>query len=168
MHFDSTTTSEQLETLPTNEILAAYNKVTGKATTKFNTRSKGIAQTIKALASIAPGRGKNPPTKPTGRKKSGMTFRMAPKTRQRATRNGTHRAKVLGMLKRDKGAKFTEVQEATGWNTKQAYEGIRLLNVYSGHGLWAETIRKDGKIVDYRIHVVDAVAFNRLVEASNR
>ena len=158
MNFDSSTTQAQLETLDTNDILSAFNKATGKATKKFASRSKGIAQTLKALADVK-AKAKSKAT----RKSSGMTFCMAPHAEQKTIRGGTKRAEVVRLLKRANGAKFSEVQEATGWVTKDAYEGIRLINTYSGFGLWADAAGDD----DYRIRIVGADEYKRLAAASN-
>jgi hypothetical protein len=47
----------------------------------------------------------------------------------------TARGKALELLLRPEGATQTEVEAVTGWNKKQAYEGIRLIHYYSGYGL---------------------------------
>ena len=44
------TTASQLNEVPTSELVAAYNRLTGKNTKKFSTRSKGIEQTFRAIA----------------------------------------------------------------------------------------------------------------------
>lgn len=45
------------------------------------------------------------------------------------------RLAIFEMLQRKEGATFEEVQTATGWDRKTAYEGIRLLHTYCGYGL---------------------------------
>jgi len=72
-------------------------------------------------------------------------FCFSPKRDCKDHKPNTKRAKVLEMLQQ--GATFEQVKEATGWNTKDAMEGIRLLHDFLGYGL-KETA--DGIIKAYR------------------
>lgn len=89
-----------------------------------------------------------PATPPAGkkeRKKRGMRFVFPAEKEIKPVREGTARAKALAVLTQANGGTFEEVQKATGWNEKQAYEGIRLLHYYSGYGL-KEKAAADGKV----------------------
>lgn len=44
-------TEIEIAKLPTSEILALFNQATGRATTKFASRARGIEQTLRALRS---------------------------------------------------------------------------------------------------------------------
>lgn len=69
------------------------------------------------------------------RKKRGMRFVFPAESEVKEAREGTARAAALALLKREGGASFAEVMEATGWNEKQAYEGIRIIHYYLGWGM---------------------------------
>lgn len=77
------------------------------------------------------------------RKKRGMRFVFPAESEQKPVREDSARGKALAVLTRKGGGTFAEVQAATGWNEKQAYEGIRLLHYYSGYGLAQE--ERDGQ-----------------------
>lgn len=83
----------------------------------------------------APPPASDPPKQRAERKKRGMRFVFPAEKEIKPVREGTARAKALAILLRDGGGTFADVQAATGWNEKQAYEGIRLLHYYSGYGL---------------------------------
>jgi|GEM_PF-2530309 hypothetical protein len=68
-------------------------------------------------------------------KKRGMRFVFPAESEVKPVRADSARGKALALLSQKGGATFAEVQKATGWNEKQAYEGIRLLHYYSGYGL---------------------------------
>lgn len=72
------------------------------------------------------------------RKKRGMRFVFPAESEQKPVREDSARGKALAVLTRKGGGTFAEVQAATGWSEKQAYEGIRLLHYYSGYGLAQE------------------------------
>lgn len=71
-------------------------------------------------------------------------FAFEPLKEQKPHKPNTKRAKVLEMLL--SGATFVEIQEATKWDDRTAYEGIRLIHGYLGYGL-KET--PDGKITAF-------------------
>jgi hypothetical protein len=153
-------TKTELNQLPTNEILSLFNKATGRTTKKFASRAKGIEQTAKALK--ANGHAVTPKSK-ASRRSSGMSFRLAPKAETKTPRTNTKRAKVLDLISAPPGALFSTIQKACGWNLKDAYEGVRLLNVFCGFGLWHE---EEGE-GDYRIWEVDAQTFAANVRKAN-
>lgn len=154
-------TRSQLEQLPTKELVALYNKATGKSTKKFASRSKGIEQTLRALKDNPAAAGKK---EQGARRSAGMSFRLKPHEKQKTPREGTKRARVLAMISRDNGALFSEIREECGWNLKDAYEGVRLLNVFCGHGLWHEPVQGTN---DYRIFAVDKATFEQKVREAN-
>lgn len=61
-------------------------------------------------------------------------------------RSGSARAVALGLLRRPEGATFEQVMEDTKWNRDQAYEGIRILNIFLG---WRLDTDEDGNIRAY-------------------
>lgn len=69
------------------------------------------------------------------RKKRGMRFVFPAESEIKTAREGTARAKALSLLQRPEGASFQEVMDITGWNEKQAYEGIRIIHYYLGWGM---------------------------------
>lgn len=69
------------------------------------------------------------------RKKRGMRFVFPAEDTIKPIRPDSARGKALAVLSQSGGGTFAEVQAATGWNEKRAYEGIRLLHYYSGYGL---------------------------------
>lgn len=77
-------------------------------------------------------------------KKRGMRFVFPAEDEQKAIKPNSARGRALAVLQREGGATFAQVQEATGWNEKRAYEGIRLIHYYSGYGLRQE--ERDGEI----------------------
>ena len=155
-------TKAELEKLPTNEILAIFNKATGRSTKKFSSRVNGIVQTVRAL-----GQAKSAPKgKPKNKawRSSGMSFRLAPRPdEQKTPRKDTKRALVLAMISKSEGARFSAIRKACGWSLKDAYEGVRLLNVFCGFGLWHEE-ECEG---DYRIWQVDERTYQANVRKAN-
>lgn len=184
--YENIKTPEQLERYPNSILLEIYNKATGKNTTKFASREKGIAQTLRALQAVngnssdeAPPElvklldlsgDQGEPAKKASRKKApkpkgepkqrgrklGLSFRLEPHEEQRPCRSGSKREVVFNLVNREGGAKFSEVMKATGWNRKDAYEGTRLLNIHNGFGLWSNPVA--GKD-DYVIEIVTAAQF---------
>ena len=64
-----------------------------------------------------------------------FNFNLESKSHHRKLREGTKRHQVFAMLSGTAGATFEECMEVTGWNRKDCYEGIRLLNTYCGFGM---------------------------------
>lgn len=62
-------------------------------------------------------------------------FSFEPKKEQKDHKPGTKRAAVVELLRSDKGATFEQIQQATGWDDRTAYEGIRLIHGYLGYGI---------------------------------
>ena len=104
-----------------------------------------------------------PPVRPGVRKK---TFHLAPKPpeEQKEIRPQTKRRILYDHTSRPEGALFSELQAMCGWSQKDNYEGLRLLHVWCGYGLWSEV---EGN--DYRIWLCqDFDRWRQLVAASKR
>lgn len=71
----------------------------------------------------------------TGVLRTRKAFAFDAKKEQREHKAGTKRATVLEMLTNNGGATFAQIQEATKWDDRTAYEGIRLIHGYLGYGL---------------------------------
>lgn len=165
-----------VDALDGKALLKLYNHLTGKETKKFASRKKGLAQTKKEVAlelkARAKAEGEKPAKEPAAKgEKSAkvaktarrMQFRLAP-LQVREVRETSKRYSVIQMLKRPQGATFQEVMDATGWNERQTYEGIRLVHFAAGHGLWDE-VDADGSI---RIRTVDSLdEFRKLAGAKS-
>lgn len=68
--------------------------------------------------------------------------RRKPPSKPKAVRPGTKRAKVLALMQRTAGATLAEICRATKWDSKNAREGIRLVQSYSGYKV---SLDKDGR-----------------------
>lgn len=171
--FDVTTvtTQGQLKEVPTTDLLAAFNRLTGKSTKKFASRAKGEVQTFKAIQTAreegrlgkAKGKSKGTP----GRARA-LSFRLAPAKveEQQVPRANSTREKAFAVIRAagDRGALFSKVMETTGWSRKDAYEGIRLINLHNGFGLWSDQVGED----DYRIRIVDHRQFTSLAAKADK
>ena len=155
------TTEADLEKLSGKDLLALFNQATGKSTSKFASRAKGLAQTWKALQSAAP-RVEKLVEKSAEQEKQGhgLSFRLPPRDLTKQPRGETKRAKVFNACISKEGALFSEIQKLCKWSRKDAYEGVRLLNTYCGFGLWHERVDAD----DYRIFIVTPARYKQLVE----
>lgn len=89
-----------------------------------------------------------PDTKPANKSHRRKTFRLAPKPRseQKEIRAGSKRRTLFDMTSKPEGALFSEMQAACNWSAKDNYEGIRLLHVWCGYGLWSEDEGEDYRI----------------------
>lgn len=85
------------------------------------------------------------PIRPGVRRK---TFRLAPKplAEQKNIRKDTKRRILFDDTSREEGALFSELQQKCGWSEKDNYEGLRLLHVWCGYGLWSEDEGDDYRI----------------------
>lgn len=149
----SVSTFEDLSVVFTDDLLDFYNATTGKRTTKFASRAKGLAQVWALiepqLTAPAPATEEAPalvleeaPTAapaaekaPKERKVRGFRFKFMKRDEIKGVKEGSKRAKLLALLKQEGGATFEECMAETGWNRKDCYEGIRLLHYYVGYGL---------------------------------
>jgi len=100
-----------------------------RRTTEIIARRKGGAQEPAAPTS---------PEEPKAQRKSRADFNLEPGEQRtiRAPQEGkkpSKRYQVLLMLER--GTTIEEVMEAIGWDRRTAYDGIRLINKYSGRAL---------------------------------
>lgn len=177
---------EDLSAVSTAGLLAFYNAETGKNTSKFASRAKGLMQVwalvegklaapeeanphaasnkligeflAREEAAAAPAPEVAPATAleeapsaapaaekaPKERKARGFRFKFMKRDEIKKVKEGSKRAVLLDLLKREGGATFEECMAATGWNRKDCYEGIRLLHYYVGYGLNQD--EKTGKI----------------------
>lgn len=141
---ESITSREDLEQAPTADLLGLYNHITGRSTTKFSSRKRGVEQ-VWALVKDKVRKPVPKPIRPGVRRK---TFRLAPKAReeQKNIRPNTKRRILFDLTSRPEGALFSELQELCGWSEKDNYEGLRLLHVWCGYGLWSEDEGDDYRI----------------------
>lgn len=150
---------EDLSAVSNADLLGFYNATTGKNTTKFASRDKGLKQVwalvepmLLAEEAPAPKQEEAPaPTKkdePTAtpapkkekapkaeRKSRGFRFKFQKREEIKDVKAGSKREQLLNLLKQPGGATFEECMAATGWNRKDCYEAIRLLHYYVGYGL---------------------------------
>lgn len=150
-------TFEDLSAVSNADLLGFYNATTGKATTKFASRDKGLKQVWALVepmllaeeapapkqeapapapkqeeAAPAPKKEKAPKTE---RKTRGFRFKFCKRDTIKEVKEGSKRFALLQLLKQEGGATFEECMAETGWNRKDCYEGIRLLHYYVGYGL---------------------------------
>jgi len=137
------TASINIEALNGPELVSLYNKLTGESVKKFSDRKAGIRRVLEAQkrskvqekpATIAVKRetvAKPASTLDGPARRKLISFPAA--TEVKPHRPGTKRAQVIDLLR--KGATIGQVMTATGWGYKDAYDGIKLLHVYLGHGL---------------------------------
>jgi len=134
----------ELEKKSNAELVRIYNELhPEKPVKRFESQAAGIRRIIHRLAEKqnALPAALQPPVKqlratPRPLKeepKAGRKPFNLPVGEIKAHRPGTKRAKVLDMLLF--GATFADVQKATGWPYRTAYEGIKLINTELGYGL---------------------------------
>lgn len=157
-------TPGDLEKLSSRQLVALFQQATGKSTKKFASRAKGLKQTWAALQQSS---SRVEKIEEKGRKQEswghGLSFRLPPRDVQKEPRPGTKRRKAFELLNKKEGGLFSQVARACGWERKDAYEGIRLLNTYCGFALWHDRVGAD----DYRVYVVTPKRYRELVEAEN-
>lgn len=140
------TSIAQCVNLKGQELVKVYNDLTGESVKKFADRKSALRRIQQALHAVeskggptAPETGKEPEvkTKKTakaeGEGKVRKMFDLPASKVIKPHREGTKRDIALKLLL--KGATFEEIQKACGWNRKDCYEGIRLLNTHLGYGL---------------------------------
>lgn len=154
-------TEAEVRALATPDLLCLFNQLTGRQTKKFASRAKGEEQTLRQLR--REGLLVDFAEKPIAQRSRGMSFRLAPSLPLKPPRKGSKRARVLELISRPDGALFSEIRELCSWGTKDAYEGVRLLNVFCGYGLWHEA-EGEG---DYRIWQCDESTFWENVKRAN-
>lgn len=146
---------EDLTAVSNADLLGFYNASTGKSTTKFASRDKGLKQVwtlveqmlsqeelpvdpkvaeVPAPVVAAPAPKKSPKAK-TERKARGFRFKFQKREEIKSVKVGSKREQLLNLLKQEGGATFEECMAATGWNRKDCYEAVRLLHYYVGYGL---------------------------------
>lgn len=139
---------EDVESLTLRELALVYNELSGSSIKRFGTKSSGVkrvwatvqaenAGPTKKNKDAVPTKKSDPvPTRPgaegVGRRKA---LQLSSKSEIKGHRDGTKRATAITLMKRTDGATFDEMMEATGWNYKTCYEGVKLVNTYVGYGL---------------------------------
>lgn len=141
-------TTKNLDTLTIAQLVALYNEHADKPVKKFRSKKDAIRR-VKAV--LPAKKQKRSGAKSSSRKRKTdsngvghvrpMSF--AADAEQKSVREGTKRATVLQLLSRKNGATIGEVMEATGWDRKTAFDGIKLLHTAVGYGLVAG---EDGRI----------------------
>lgn len=147
------TSETHLNEVSTADLLAFYNERTGKNTTKFASRAKGMAQVwalvkdevnaeleqclaeLEAEVTAEAAETAEAPAEKKTRKSRGFRFKFCKHDTIKTVKEGSKRYALLQLLKREGGATFEECMAETGWNRKNCYEGIRLLHYYVGYGL---------------------------------
>lgn len=137
----ATVTLADIKAAETAELLKTYNKITGKNIKAFHTRLRAEQQIWKAIQTLAPNEDINSREIETVEKekskKHRMKFRFAPRSSFSEIRETSKRFKVFKMLDRENGATFTQIQKALEWDAQTAYEGIRLVHIAAGYGMWS-------------------------------
>lgn len=147
------TSIAQCVNLKGQELVKVYNDLTGESVKKFSDRKTALRRIQQALqaaeakgdtaapeAAKAPegaakpeATKKAPKTESEGEGKARKTFDLPAFQVIKPHREGTKRDVAVKLLL--KGATFEKIQEVNGWNRKDCYEGIRLLNTHLGYGL---------------------------------
>ena len=124
------------------ELVELYNENAAdlgeKPVKKFSDKKAAIRRTTEIIARRKGGDAKPAPAKPATPRKSRADFNLEPGEHRtiRAPQEGkkpSKRYQVLLMLER--GTTIEEVMEKIGWDRRTAYDGIRLINKYSGRAL---------------------------------
>ena len=148
---------EDLSTVSNADLLGFYNATTGKNTTKFASREKGLKQVWSLVEPMllveetpapkneeapapspkkeSPQKEKAAPVEKKARKSRGFRFKFCKRDTIKEVKQGSKRFALLQLLKQEGGATFEECMAETGWNRKDCYEAIRLLHYYVGYGL---------------------------------
>lgn len=144
-------TIENIPNMPTTEILAAFNELTGSNVKRFSTRKAGVDRLTKAIIEASDKVGgdeqerllqekqEEPKAKVVKEPKAKTTRVTVIDLKRQDTIKGhrpeTKRAIIINLLGSRNGATVEECMAATGWDRKTCMEGIRLLNTYLGYGL---------------------------------
>ncbi len=147
----SSETKKFIEAQKTVKILKVYNSITGKTTTKFSSREKGIDQILrvvkdKPLPEINKLFGvktisetkKYEPKRPAKCKDCRFIFTFVREKEIKKHRTGTKRETILQMLL--EGSTFNKIRNKYNWNERQTYEAIRMVHIAWGYGLRTELI----------------------------
>lgn len=153
---ETTFTEERLNGMNSMALVALYNAIArqlggehDKPVNRFSDKKTAVDRITKVgkLLEVrdqptprerSPERSRGTPRQeqPRGaRKGREMRFVFPVKGEIKGHRADTHRATLIKLLSQDEGATFVECQEATGWDKKTTYEGIRLLHYYVGYGM---------------------------------
>jgi len=134
-------TFDSIATLTGPELITLFNELTGEGVKRFSTRAAGIKRTQAAFQLKVGNESVKAQTATKAKPKAtaGVARRklisFPVKDLIKKHRPGTRRATTVDMLSRKNGATVQEVMDAINWDYKTAYEGIKLLHVYTGYGL---------------------------------
>lgn len=147
----------QVEAMSGSELVAAFNRITGKKVKRFASRADGVKRLLTALGTAAPAPEKAPakaPASPEGgaRPQTGPASAPAPAKGERASekpapkaqgkpaplahaaapdgklpRPGSKRAQLLDLLRTPEGATVETIMERFGWKANDAADALRLL-----------------------------------------
>lgn len=158
-----TATRADVKAADTSELLEAYNKIVGadKQIQKFRDRATAEKRTWDLIGSLPPGEettagavksGKPTRKAETPAKKRSMRFCFAPVAAKeiKPIRESSLRFKVYQMISQENGALFSEIQKACNWDARTTYEGIRLVHLKAGYGMWSENLPNG----DIRIRII--------------
>jgi len=148
---------------PINRLVEIWNSFAGvapfdglKPVKKFTDRSTAVTRIWQAIQKLAPAAQEGAPDAPEAvpATQKASPQKKAPKTKKGANvskakaakkapasapRSGTKKAKVLELIRRDKGATNEEIQKATGWQPHT----VRGFLSIAGKGLKIDTIERD-------------------------
>ncbi len=139
-------TIDQVMSASLSDLANVYNELADKPIKKFKDkptgqrrvldilRKNGLLESDAPKAKAKPAKAKKAAAaKSSGTGTRRTDFNLEGAEEVRAYREGTKRAQVIDMLR--KGATIEEVQDAIGWDSRTAREGIKLINTYVGFGL---------------------------------
>lgn len=134
-------TREDAEALTGPELVKVYNELRPDAKVKrFGDKKSAVRRVMEALKVATEGR-RTVKKKKTGAQATGTgktrgrkkTFNLKKRAIIKGHRPNTKRAILIDLL--STGATFAECQEATGWDYKTCFEGMKLLNTFVGYGM---------------------------------
>lgn len=148
------TISTDLAAMTLEKLVEHYNSIVPESShvKSFRDKTTAIARVTAAMrhkaseegASAKKAKKEKAPKAPRAKRAEGEAgtgeprrkrFVLPPKGEIKKHREETKRAKVVEMLGTGKGATFEQVMEATGWDRRTAYEGIKLVHAHLGYGL---------------------------------
>jgi hypothetical protein len=122
-----------LSAMETSDILDAYNRLTGRDTTKFASRDKGIDQTLSVIHEMRKER--RVEAKAAEQENRAFRIKLPFNGQVRAPKANSKRAGLLDRMLDGKGITLEEAMSDFGWERKDAYEGIRHIHISCGYGI---------------------------------
>lgn len=148
------TTFDQVQKANINDLKAVYDKLTG-GNIKFDNIDTARKRTWAVLEPAV--------KKANGEKaKRRMGFRLSPADTVKPIRPGSKRHTVFQLMSSPKGTTFYTIMETCGWTKRDAYEGVRLVNITAGYGIWGD-YQEDG---DVTLKIVTKEEYEKLLKAS--